>query len=105
MQDEPTKEQFLIAYNLIINPKTWTQNASARNADGKGVHPYNPTAVCFCSTGAMSKAEWDILSVGSFRDELYRFTDFFTIVDFNDETPHNRVKATWAKIGKKWGYL
>lgn len=37
----------------IDTPKTWTKRAGARDTAGNIVDSYDPTAVCYCSVGAI----------------------------------------------------
>lgn len=39
---------------LILDPKAWTQGATARLPDGEIVDATNARAVCFCSLGAIA---------------------------------------------------
>lgn len=42
------------AYHLLDDPKRWTANAPARDADGKALNNANdPRAVAWCASGAM----------------------------------------------------
>jgi hypothetical protein len=45
--------------NLLDNKDKWTQGAFARDKDGNAVHYDDPTAVCYCLTGAISKVTLD----------------------------------------------
>ena len=57
------KEAFIEARALIA--AGWTTKANARTATGNPVDHWEPTAVCFCTYGAMGRAafgvqsEWD----------------------------------------------
>jgi len=46
----------LAARALITDPANWTQEAYARNVRGDSVLPLDPDAKCFCTMGAMYRA-------------------------------------------------
>jgi hypothetical protein len=52
-------ELLLYAKGLVDTPPKWTTGSSARDAKRKRVYPVVPEAVCFCMTGALSRARWD----------------------------------------------
>jgi hypothetical protein len=41
---------------IEAQPNAWTQGAPARNEQGLKVNPNHPTAICFCSIGAIQRA-------------------------------------------------
>jgi hypothetical protein len=43
------------AWELIADPKRWTQGEFARNADGYGVMIHDADACCWCARGAIRK--------------------------------------------------
>ncbi len=43
------------ARDLIAEPEHWTQGVSARNKFSEKIHPAHPTAVCWCTLGALQK--------------------------------------------------
>jgi len=45
------------AYELIKNPKKWTQGAEAVNTSGRQVAPRSQDAVAWCAIGAIAKCE------------------------------------------------
>jgi len=46
----------IAAKELIKDPANWTQEAYARDARGNSVQVLDPTASCFCSVGALYRA-------------------------------------------------
>ena len=116
----PSKTQFLAAYDLVSNSDTWTKGVWARDKDGKTVSYTEPTAVCFCSLGAMAKAGW--LNSATWRglsaETVMMFdaqahdikvgkprTNIDLIGIYNDASEHAEVVAWWERVGKAWGYL
>lgn len=49
-------EKLKAAKQIIINPEAWTQGCIARDPEGEQVSYTDPTAVCYCSFGAILKA-------------------------------------------------
>lgn len=45
------------AADRLSKPGAWTQGANARDADGRGVSPNNPAAVCWCLSGVLYSVE------------------------------------------------
>lgn len=101
--ERPTKEQFLIAYNLVANHNTWTTGAWARDVDYNQVDYNDPAAVCFCSDGAMQRAGWK--SSAEFADIVNNIYGSPVLPWFNDNHSYVEVKAVWTKISQAWGYI
>lgn len=55
------------AREILSEEKRWTKNVLARNILDIKVAPINPSAVCFCSMGAICKAAKDL--------KLHTYTD------------------------------
>ncbi len=58
----------------------WCQNSSARDEQGRPVHPSSDRATCFCLTGAATRAR---VGLSTFAETL-GFTDILTLVAWND---------------------
>lgn len=43
------------AYELLSDPARWTQEAYARDIDGKPLREWEPQAVCWCLDGALKQ--------------------------------------------------
>lgn len=56
------------ALDLLSDPAKWTKSALAKDAIGKSVQPYEPTATCFCMMGAMERAARGILENHQIRE-------------------------------------
>lgn len=41
----------------ITDPKHWTRHVNARDADGEPISPSDPSAVCWCSYGAIAAVD------------------------------------------------
>lgn len=111
---EQNKLVFLTAFEKVKNPETWTQNAVARDAEGKIVHADDPTACKWCSIGAMEYA----YSVHGIPDDAALFDQFYKVVNcmvgpkennsisgFNDLKPHAKVLKLWEFVGTGNKYL
>lgn len=101
------------ALEILSNPAKWTKSTMAKDAIGKSVQPYEPTAACFCMMGAMERGARGILENHQIRDYyanetaldaeveaqrtvshvLYRRRGIYSIPGFNDhsETTHDDV--------------
>ena len=103
------KQDLIQAKALIENPKHWTRKAYARDAEGRGTTPTNPSACSFCASGAMVKAVANTSDgVGRNDDEresvagnLLILTamemEGCTLVDLNDDFSHDYVMAAYDK--------
>lgn len=79
---------------LISNPANWTQDCCARNKDGAETGALNPTAVQWCSAGALIKCRDDKVVV-HYRayDLLEDLLTSETLIEFNDHHTHSEVLA------------
>lgn len=89
------------AQDLIRDPKNWTKGTYAREEGGHPVAVDEPSAVCFCSIGALVKVldgDPDNLRmargclVSAVRDSD---PDINGIAEFNDHHTHEEVMAVW----------
>lgn len=96
-----TSELLKAAKAKIAYEKCWTQGASARDAIGDAVDYTHDSAVCYCSTGILTKLlpkspqhvwrkAWDALS---------KATCGFIAV-YNDNHTHAEVMAKWDEAIK-----
>lgn len=110
MRDVTILEQLFELRGLLNLPSAWTQETSARDADGEPCSPQSKEAVCFCLYGAAAvvqkrMAGHENSSFGSFIEYMRRGvmgkshlnfasfnddpdTNYTTIVDFIDELIH-----------------
>jgi hypothetical protein len=97
-----TKEILIKARAIISDEKNWTQGVKARDVEGNAVSSSTPTAVCFCSIGAVERA-------GAFSHAATRYyalrylarascdSGYPRISDFNDNSSHAEVLAMFDK--------
>lgn len=48
--------EILTAAANLLETKGWTQDAFARDANGKSIKSHEESAVCFCTIGALNRA-------------------------------------------------
>lgn len=86
------------ARELITPPERWTRGWYARDAEGREVDATDPNAVCFCSIGALCRAEGrfepGVSPVATeYLIEATGSEDTFGILDFND----GKLPDPWSK--------
>lgn len=85
------------ARKLIEKPGQWTQNALARDVNGKDVDPLSSDAVRYCSLGAIDNI--DLGEAGNGAHRALSITagvgDIFAV--YNDSHNHAEVLAVWDK--------
>lgn len=95
-----TSEFLEKAKSYIDSPEKWTQEELAKDAHGKPVNPYNESATCFCSLGALMKAQ---LPTADRVDIYYTSKKFLfeamgsTPSRFNDTHTHEEVMDAWDR--------
>lgn len=103
-----------LAKDLIATPDRWTQGVSARDVYGMEVDPENPTAKCFCLTGALARARYEAFGYSFIGDNSFgrahallpRAVDYkfeLSVPKWNDDpnrTHHEVLKALDAAIAK-----
>lgn len=89
-------EKLKAAKAVITDPNKWTQRAFARDKDGVMVGSIDPSAVCFCSIGAINSLKLSNYASSKLQSEL---NDFMSgdIADFNDNCTHAEVMAAWDR--------
>lgn len=94
-----TVKELLIAGKAIIeNKDNWAQGYYAYNGDGDMVDPMSPNATCFCSVGALWKADGEYSDNVTAAERIlssHSYQNF--IVDQNDSSTHEEVMAVWDK--------
>jgi hypothetical protein len=83
------------ARQLITDPAKWTQNAFARDKNGKMISPTNNGAVCFCALGAIRfvTKEPKITVADIFLNAVSNSKNGEDLDTFNDTHTHAEVLA------------
>jgi len=114
------KDVLLKAKSLIADPAHWTQGVYARDAEGFDVGPNSPTAVCWCSYGAIDATAPDFTAentaAGTFLKDAalalfptsvpWRADAPFNVygpVDVNDKMTHADVMRMFDKAAELAG--
>lgn len=94
------KEILTTARKLISDENNWTQGAYARNIAGDSVLYNDPTAICFCSIGALervNKGSRDPIVI-AYRALATELGGGSNIVQFNDKATHQEVLALFDRV-------
>ena len=94
----------------IQDSKRWTQNAFARDKDNNKVSSRTPTAVCWCSLGALNRIQdtgGEYLKAVQLLTKavqlLTKAVQLLTkaagteVAEYNDSSTHEEVLAMWDK--------
>ena len=81
------------ARELIGDPARWTQDAYARNVDGKTTDPLNPDAVCWCAVGSIIKFTGSRLT----EFVLSKYANGMSLISFNDNHTHAEVLSVFDR--------
>lgn len=95
-----TSEFLKRAKSLIDSPEKWTQGVCARNIDGKEVSVHSPSAVCFCSEGAIHAAtnQFNIKQRANKYAMLQSAVGSnLEVFEYNDSHTHAEVMLAWDK--------
>lgn len=97
------KEELIAVRKLIEKPENWTQGTYARNKDGETVSTYSSDAVCFCLSGAITRACFcnRLLVRETIAKEAAKFTtdpDISPVPQFNDTHSHAKVLALLDRL-------
>ncbi len=79
------------AHELIADPERHCQRSYARNKEGDDVLPNDPTAVCWCASGAMRKCYRDNRDVWRRANDLARARHALPLSHVNDRLGHAAV--------------
>ncbi len=90
---------------LIRDPKHWTKNVLAKDSENRDVDPMAPSAVCWCSIGALVKAEGNGMQGEAYHEALCALeaaegaAGFYRewVSVFNDTHTHTEVVKVWEK--------
>lgn len=93
-----TDKQLLIEGRAIIsNPDNWVRLDFAKNAEGFAVDENDEGAVCFCSWGALSRAQGHFVDSNSSVLNTLSIAMGDSVANFNDTHTHEEVLAAWDK--------
>ena len=99
-------ELLIKAQAVIADPRRWTQDVYAKDAEGQVTKTLSPDAACWCSLGALEKVahEENTYSTRSAAaGYLSKVSDeggYSGIPDFNDNSSHETVMKAWDKAIK-----
>lgn len=100
-----TVKAFLVkAKGFIDTPETWTQGYYAHDKDGNMCEAFDEEATCFCSVGALYKANGGYYPSDEFNEAekiLNSLADRHFIVDHNDSNTHENVMDLWDRAIKQ----
>jgi hypothetical protein len=89
------------AYNLIENPKNWTQKVSARDLYGNTRHAKDDDATCWCLKGAIYKVAEDKSLGTTIIKFLSKITKIEALEKFNDNHTHPEVLELLKSVSAK----
>lgn len=101
--NQPSSRTLEIAQGYIASPSTWCKGSRAQNRDGQECPVMSPSAVKFCTKGALFRA------LGSEEADITAFERFFVArqnsanpdslhyVGFNELKTHEQVIAMWSE--------
>lgn len=85
------------AWQLLEDPKHWTQEAFARDKDGQQVDESSPDAICWCVVGACRKL-YTPEERTKIYDRLRSEVPHEAIMAWNDTSTHEVVLAKLKKL-------
>ena len=99
-------ELLIKAQAVIADPRRWTQDVYAKDAEGQVTKTLSPDAVCWCSLGALEKVAHEENANGA----CFAATEYLAVVseecgysgisDFNDNSSHEVVMKVWDEAIK-----
>ena len=99
-------ELLIKAKAVIADPKHWTQDWYARDAEGQDMDACNPDAVCWSSVGAFEKVAYEedtystLFAAMGYLAKVADECGYSRIIDFNDNSSHEAVMKAWDKAIK-----
>ena len=99
-------ELLIKAKAVIADPKHWTQDWYAKDAEGQPVGPRKSYAVCWCSLGAFGKVAHEEntyaarFAAAGYLDVVVDEYGYSDVSDFNDNSSHETVMRAWDKAIK-----
>src|SRR5271169_2414209 len=89
------------AYNLIRDPKCWTQLTAARDHLSRAVSPCSPEAQKFCGFGALTRAAHERDLSDLWLVEIFRCPALTRLIEANDREGHAAVLACLERLGRE----
>jgi hypothetical protein len=91
---------------LIDTPEKWTQDAWARDKDGKRLEYSDPDAVCYCVFGAVNKVQssWPhpvVIDGNMQKSPGWVFADASDLLVANNLTPRGQDDMTHGEVMAK----
>ena len=99
-------ELLIKAQAVIADPRRWTQDVYAKDAEGQVTKTLSPDAACWCSLGALDKVAHEEntysthLTAAGYLDVVADECGYSGIPDFNDNSSHEAVMRAWDKAIK-----
>ena len=99
-------ELLIKAQAVIADPRRWTQDVYAKDAEGQDSAPCGPDAVCWCSLGALHAVAHEENTYNT-RFAATRYLarvsaecGYSDVSDFNDNSSHEIVMKAWDRAIK-----
>lgn len=86
-----TVEVLKAARELISDPAHWTKGRFARTEKGSPINYESPSAVCFCSAGALMRVTWGDIKIYQSALEIMIAEMDGNIFGFNDLHTHPEI--------------
>ena len=86
------------AYNLVRDPKCWTQFTAARDHLSRAVSPRSPEARMFCGFGALARAAHERNLSEQSLAEIFPMPVLTRLIQMNDREGHAAVLAYLERL-------
>ena len=99
-------ELLIKAQAVIADPRRWTQDVYAKDAEGQVTKTLSPDAACWCSLGALEKVAHEEntyitrLTAAGYLAVVSDKYGYSGITDLNDNLSHETVMKAWDKAIK-----
>jgi hypothetical protein len=88
------------AYNLVRDPKCWTQFTAARDHLSRAVSPGSPEAQKFCGFGALTRAAQEHSLSERWLAEIFPTPILSRLIQMNDREGHAAVLAYLQSLAR-----
>jgi len=89
------------AYNLIRDPKGWTQLTAARDHLSRAVSPRSPEAQKFCGFGALARAAHERNLSEQSLAEIFPMPVLTRLIEMNDREGHAAVLDSLERLARE----